>query len=424
MQNNNLLFDWQKIQLKEICSNIYSGGTPSTKDESYWNGNILWLSSGEIKKRYIISSNQKITQKGVDNSSTKLARENDVLIASAGQGYTRGNVAFCLIDTYINQSLISLRTDKRICSEKFLFFNLMDRYDELRNLSDSNSSRGSLTCEMMGKLPIYLPPLPTQQKIAAILSAYDDLIENNTRRIKILEEMAQAIYHEWFVNFRFPGHEGVQMVESELGLVPEGWEIVKIPDAVIINPRIALSKEGIKPFLSMGCLSENTMNVQTIEYREGNSGSKFQNCDTLFARITPCLENGKTVFVQFLPTDSDIAFGSTEFIVLRSKTLTPEFVYLLSRTESFRDNAIKSMSGATGRQRVQEECFKKYLIAHPDMITLNAFDEVIKPIFQSVYTLSLKNTNLRRTRDLLLPKLISGEIDVSELNIRIPEAEA
>jgi len=173
--------------------------------------------------------------------------------------------------------------------------------------------------------------------------------ENNTRRIRILEEMVLALYREWFVNFRFPGYEGLPNVESELGLVPEGWEIVKITDAVIINPRIALSKEGIKPFLSMGCLAENTMNVQTIEYREGNSGSKFQNDDTLFARITPCLENGKTIFVQFLPTNSDIAFGSTEFIVLRSKTLTPEFVYLLSRTDSFRDNAIQSMSGATGR---------------------------------------------------------------------------
>lgn len=214
------------------------------------------------------------------------------------------------------------------------------------------------------------------------------------------------------------------MVESELGLIPEGWDIVKVPDAIIINPRIKLPKEGIKPFLSMGCLTENTMNVQTIDYREGNSGSKYQNGDTLFARITPCLENGKTVFIQFLSSKSDIGFGSTEFIVLRSKTLTPEFVYLLSRTDSFRDNAIKSMSGATGRQRVQEECFEKFYFAHPDRKTLTAFDEKMQPIFKSVYLLSKKNENLRRTRDLLLPKLMSGEIDISELVIQISEAEA
>jgi len=211
-------------------------------------------------------------------------------------------------------------------------------------------------------------------------------------------------------------------VESELGMIPDGWEVVKVPDAIIINPRIKLPKNGIKPFLSMGSLSENTMNVQNIEYREGNSGSKYQNGDTLFARITPCLENGKTVFIQFLSSDLDTGFGSTEFIVLRSKTLTPEFVYLLSRTDSFRDNAIKSMSGATGRQRVQEECFDKFHFAHPDKETLIAFDEIIKPFFKFIYLFSKKNENLRHTRDLLLPKLISGELDVSELNIMIPEA--
>jgi type I restriction enzyme S subunit len=320
--------------------------------------------------------------------------------------------------TYVIQSL-----KKTKLSNRYLFYALQLQLELLRSISTGVATK-FLTLTILNDIEIPLPPLLTQQKIAAILSGYDDLIENNNRRIKILEEMAQAIYRDWFVDFRFPGHEGVRMVESELGLVPEGWEVVQVTDAATINPKITLPKEGIKPFLSMGCLSEGTMNVQTIEYREGNSGSKFQNGDTLFARITPCLENGKTVFVQFLPTDTAIAFGSTEFIVIRSKTLTPEFVYLLSRTDSFRDNAIKSMSGATGRQRVQEECFKKYFIAQPDGTTLKAFDEVIKPIFQSVFTLALKNANLRRTRDLLLPKLISGEFDVSELDILIPEEMA
>jgi len=201
-------------------------------------------------------------------------------------------------------------------------------------------------------------------------------------------------------------------------MIPEGWEIVKVSDAIIINPRIRLQKEGIKPFLSMSCLTENTMNVQNIEYREGNSGSKYQNGDTLFARITPCLENGKTVFIQFLKNDSEVGFGSTEFIVLRSRTLLPEFVYLLARTDSFRENAIKSMSGATGRQRVQEECFEKYFVAHPDEKTLKSFDKIIKPIFRSIFIIALKNSNLFHTRDYLLPKLISGDIDVSRLSIK------
>lgn len=267
-------------------------------------------------------------------------------------------------------------------------------------------------------LEIPAPPLPTQRRIASILSAYDDLIENNTRRIAILEEMARRIYEEWFVRFRFPGHEQVRMVESELGLIPEGWQVVPVPEAVTINPRLRIPKEGMKPFVPMGCLSNDSMLITNVEAREGNSGSKFQRGDTLFARITPCLENGKTGYVQFLPSENAVAFGSTEFIVLRSRTVCPEYVYLLARSDGFRANAIKSMSGATGRQRVKEECFATFLIAQPVPDILGHFRRVVAPMFEMVNLLAQKNANLRTTRDLLLPKLISGELDVSTL----PEA--
>ena len=161
------------------------------------------------------------------------------------------------------------------------------------------------------------------------------------------------------------------------------------------------------------------MLISDIEEREGNSGSKFQNGDTLFARITPCLENGKTGFVQFLPADDSVAFGSTEFIVLRSRTLCPEYVYALARSDEFRGNAIKSMSGATGRQRVKEACFDSFLLAQPDVETLQRYGEIVRPMFAMIRKLAAKNVNLRATRDLLLPKLISGELDFSTL----PEPE-
>jgi len=277
----------------------------------------------------------------------------------------------------------------------------------------------NLTGNDLSTFPI--PYSPHRHKIAAILSAYDDLIENNTQRIKILEEMAQALYRGWFVKFRFPGHEKVKMVESELGMVPEGWEIIKATDAIYVSPTTKVPKEGEKPFVSMGNLSNDSMFVNSFEYRSGNSGSKFKNGDTLFARITPCLENGKTAYVQFLPSNNDIAFGSTEFIVLRSKTLCSELVYLMARSNEFRDNAIKSMSGATGRQRVQEACFDRFLFAHPYSKIISAFAEHVSPLLQNAYILNKKSANLRRTRDLLLPKLISGEVDVEKIDVQMPE---
>jgi type I restriction enzyme S subunit len=156
------------------------------------------------------------------------------------------------------------------------------------------------------------------------------------------------------------------------------------------------------------------MLISDIEEREGNSGSKFKNGDTLFARITPCLENGKTGFVQFLPTNDDVAFGSTEFIVMRSRSLYPEYVYLMARSDEFRDIAIKSMSGATGRQRVQQGCFDRFLVAQPPARLLGIFKDTVAPIFRFLHTLSVKNENLRETRDLLLPKLVSGEIEIPQ----------
>lgn len=260
-------------------------------------------------------------------------------------------------------------------------------------------------------------PYPTYRgKIASILSAYDDLIENNNRRIKILEEMAQAIYKEWFVNFRFPGHEKVKMVKSELGMIPKGWEVVKSSDAVEINPTIRVDKNKSKPYVDMGGLSETSMIIKSKEQRAGSNGSKFINGDILFARITPCLENGKTGFVQFLDVGEE-GIGSTEFIVLRSKSLSPEFVYLLARSEDFRNNAIKSMTGASGRQRVQPECFDKFQLAQPGQNVLDKFTEIVRPMFQNIHRLDLKNKNLRKTRDLLLPKLVRGEIGVESVNI-------
>jgi type I restriction enzyme S subunit len=291
------------------------------------------------------------------------------------------------------------------------------------NTIDSGSAIPSTSREAFYQIAVNLPPLPTQRKIAAILSTYDDLIENNTRRIALLEEMARALYREWFVEFRYPGHTGVPLVESPLGPIPQGWRVMPITDALRVDPSTRVSRDGEKPFVPMGSLSNTSMVISPIESREGNSGSKFRNGDTLFARITPCIENGKTGFVQFLPDEDSVAFGSTEFIVLRSKSLCPEYVYLLARTNEFRDNAIKSMTGATGRQRVQSSSFERFLIAHPDEQTLSAFQAQVAPAFQLIHTLSERNANLRRTHDLLLPKLVSGEVDVAGLEIEVGEVQ-
>ena len=315
-------------------------------------------------------------------------------------------------DAYQRTYVVTTRNPDRL-TNKFLYYALRPKLSEFRSISTGAATK-FLTLTILNETEIQLPPLPIQKRIADILSAYDELIENNQRRIKILESMARSLYREWFVHFRFPGHESIPFVPSPLGPIPKGWEVKPIPECAYINPRVVVPREGEKPFVPMGSLSNDSMIISDIEMRNGNSGTKFQNGDTLFARITPCLENGKTGFVQFLPDQQAVAFGSTEYIVLRSRTLTPEYVYLLARSDEFRSVAIKSMSGATGRQRVQEKCFENFMIAQPPSGLLERFSEAIAPSFQMVQKLHLQIQNLRQTRDLLLPRLMSGQINLRE----------
>jgi type I restriction enzyme S subunit len=288
---------------------------------------------------------------------------------------------------------------------------------------DAASAVPGINRNVLHRLPAKRPPLASQRKIAAILSAYDDLIENNRRRIKLLEEMAQRIYREWFVDFRYPGHEGDLLVDSELGPIPRGWTWLRASEALMINPRMVVDRAAIRPFVPMTSVSEHGMHIAPIEERAGASGAKFANGDTLFARITPCLENGKTAYVQCLP-DGSVASGSTEFIVLRSRHLSPELTYLLARDERFRSHAIQSMSGATGRQRVREGCFDTFWVATPPQAILDSFERCIRPVFELSNRLVCANSTLRAARDLLLPRLISGEIDVEDLDITMPQAAA
>jgi type I restriction enzyme S subunit len=163
----------------------------------------------------------------------------------------------------------------------------------------------------------------------------------------------------------------------------------------------------------MACLSETGMsiNVAEVEPRDKATSVKFRNGDVLLARITPCLENGKTAYVNFLGTD-EVACGSTEFIVLRGRQVSPYFTYCLARTHDFRENAIKSMIGSSGRQRVQVSCFDEFGIGLPPKPLLDQFDEFAASCFSMITNLQRQNEQLMRARDLLLPRLMNGEIAV------------
>lgn len=276
--------------------------------------------------------------------------------------------------------------------------------------TETGATAGHVNLKDIRRLPLLeLPDINQQRKIGKQISAYDDLIENNRRRIQLLERSLHLLYKEWFVHLRFPSHEHSKIVDG----IPEGWKKVTVPEIISINPRESLEKSKEVWYVPMASLSESlmTFDITLFQRRVDHTAVKFRNNDVLFARITPCLENGKTAFVDFLEND-EVACGSTEFIILRGQKVSSYFTYCLSRSYDFRNNAIKSMIGSSGRQRVQVTCFNDFFISLPPRFLLEQFDDFASRSFHQIKILSNQNRQLQQARDLLLPKLMSGAIGV------------
>ena len=279
----------------------------------------------------------------------------------------------------------------------------------LRNYKTEKAAVPGVDRNVLHMLKVRAPGANEQKAIVSVLSAYDDLIETNRRRIALLEEAARLLDCEWFVHFRFPGHEHVKITDG----VPEGWERLPASEAFEVNPKTPRNDEGIIRYVPMAALSETGMVIGRgpVEEREKSTSVRFRNGDTLLARITPCLENGKTGYVQMLE-DGEVACGSTEFIVLRGRHVSNYFVYLTARQHDFRENAIRSMIGSSGRQRVQPSCFDRYTVPIPPQVLSTLFDEAVGDMFAQIGNLDQQNQKLAQARDLLLPRLMNGEIAV------------
>ena len=247
------------------------------------------------------------------------------------------------------------------------------------------------------EVEIPLPPLQTQRKIAAILSTYDDLIENNTRRIKILEDMAQTLYQEWFVHFRFPGHENVPMVESSLGLIPQGWEVKKV-------------KEIVKRL---------------------KAGKTYRETDVDQTGKIIVIDQSRADFLGFhdnepdhnaSPKDPIVIFGDHTCkmqLMVVPFSLGPNVVPFIAKDKmpvGYLFFLISSLVETREYKRYWTELNNK-VVAVADSETSERFSDFTTGIFQKKEILKQRNQNLRQTRDLLLPKLISGEIGVSQLDI-------
>lgn len=185
---------WEVKSLKMVCNRIYSGGTPNTSIPEFWNGNLKWLSSGETGNKYIIDTEKRISELGVEKSSTRLASKYSIVMASAGQGKTRGQTSLLLTDTFINQSVLCIEPNEKLAHFTLLYFFLAGQYDFLRHISDSSSTRGSLTTGLLGEqLKLALPNVSLQSKFINQTSEFINQIENNLKENEILRSQRDSL---------------------------------------------------------------------------------------------------------------------------------------------------------------------------------------------------------------------------------------
>jgi type I restriction enzyme S subunit len=333
----------------------------------------------------------------------------------------------------LGQNLVLLRADDSKVFPPFLRWLVRgeDWWEQIGKFLNVGAIFDSLKCADIPNFQLPFPSLPEQKAIAHILGTLDDKIELNRKMNETLEAMAQAVFKSWFVDFD-PVHakakgkkpDGMDsetadlfpdsFVNSELGKIPKGWKVDSLTSIMEINPPYRISKGSSSPYVDMKSAPTASARVSDVVMRTFTSGSRFMDGDTLVARITPCLENGKTAYVDFLAKD-EVGWGSTEFIVLHSKQPFPsEFSYFLARTEEFRSFAISNMSGTSGRQRVPTDCLTHFRLPIPEPGILSVFGGIAKDAMIAMRKNDEQTASLSATRDTILPKLLSGKIRIKD----------
>lgn len=436
---------WSTLRLGDVCSKIGSGATPR-------GGNEVYLEAGP----FTLIRSQNVYNDGFHpdglayigaQHALELANvevlEGDVLLNITGDSVARAcQVDRSILPARVNQHVAIIRSDLHKLNPVFLRYFLISPEMQAKLLSwaGSGGTRNALTKGMIESFDVLAPEdMREQRAIAHILGTLDDKIELNRKMNETLEEMARAIFKSWFVDFDpvrakaegrdtgLPKHIADlfpdSFEDSKIGEIPSGWKAVPLPDAIDVNPTRVLRIGQTAPYLDMANMPTKGHSPDKVVDRSYGSGMRFMNGDTLVARITPCLENGKTAFIDVLG-EGQIGWGSTEYIVMRPKEPLPaEYAYCLARDDSFREFAIQNMTGSSGRQRVPAESLKFFAVALPCAEVAEAFGRQIGPVFARARAASEESRTLATLRDALLPRLISGEIRLKDVERFVESAQ-
>jgi type I restriction enzyme S subunit len=395
---------------------IVTGKTPPTVNPVFYGSDYPFITPSDIPgdTRYV-QTQRYLSPEGKDYQQSLLLPIGTINIVCIGA--TIGKICLTSRPSFTNQQINSIIVDPSKYNNLYIYY-LLTQYAEILKARAGGVATPILNKSSFSEIQLELPALKIQKKIASILSAYDDLIENNTRRIAILEEMARHIYREWFVHFRFPGHENVKLVDSPLGKIPQGWEVKKLGDVFeILGGGTPSTKNDeywmdgtINWYTPTDLTSSNSMFSFESKNKITNEGLKHSS-SRLFPEYSVMMTSRATIGVVSINVSQ--ACTNQGFIVcIPNDRVGKYFIY--SWINENKGNIIQVASGATFKE-ISKSTFKTLSIIVPLTTVSSRFEQLIHPMGELINNLTRQVKSLRDSRDLLLPRLISGELDVSEM---------
>jgi type I restriction enzyme, S subunit len=413
--------EWELVRIRDI-GKVVTGRTPPTAVTSYFGDEYPFITPSDmIGDKYISNPERGLSSKGATLLKNNCLPPKSIAVSCIG--WQMGKVVMISRTSFTNQQINTIISNDHV-EPDFIYYSLCTRREELKTLGSVGTRTPILIKSSFENFQVLLPPIPTQHKIAAILSAYDALIENNTRRIAILEEMVQSLYREWFVHFRFPGHEKKRLVESELGLIPEGWEVKqlsevcsRITDGSHWSPKTVDCGYPMASVKDMHDWGFNIDQCRTIA-KEDYETLVRNDCKPVYGDVLIAKDGSYLKHIFVMEKELDIVILSSIAILRPNNKILPYILSLYLR-EPLNKSRLKSFVSGVAIPRIVLKDFAKFLVLLPPRDIQEQFCKLAEPMIVNCFRLIEKNVILRQTRNLLLPKLISGEVDVDGLDIHV-----
>lgn len=403
--------EWKEVRLGEVCSRVCSGGTPKSTNLSYYGGEIPWLNTKEIDFNRIYSTEKTITESGLSNSSAKWIVPNTVTVAMYGA--TAGKSCIVKVPMTTNQACCNLTINEEVADYEFVYYTLKNDYTTLASLANGGAQQ-NLNAQIIKDYVLQMPSLADQHRIAAILSSLDWKIELNNKINADLEEMAQAIFKNWFVDFE-PFKDG-KFVDSELGMIPEGWKVGRLDEIADVVGGSTPSKAKPEYYTQKGIAwltPKDLSNHPAVYTSRGEIDITEEGYNSTSTKLMP---KGTILFTSRAPIGY-ISIAQNDICTNQGfKSLVPKkagtcFLYCFLK---YVTPEIENKSTGSTFKEASGSLMKSLQEIMPEQKVFEDFETIVSPLFARIESLEKENSRLSLLRDTLLPRLMSGELEVPE----------